>query len=413
MENVRVSSERGVTCLVSGGHFLSHLYLLAFPPLFPILVGEFHVDITSLGLSVSLIYLAQFLFQIPAGELVDRIGGKLVLVGGLFVTSGSIVLVGFADSYPWFLFFAFLTGIGQSPFHPADYALLDAAGDESSEGKRFSIHSFGGFVGFAAAPIVVSGLAESTNWHIALFSIGTVGVLYAVLLAIGLAPIHQRKLGKATSASTDGTGDSPFATIALLKRPLIAGMFLFFLVVTVADTAIQTFTTAFAVNGLGFSAGIGNTALTVFLGVTAISVLVGGWLADRFDTFKIIGCGLVWSALILWAGLSTDLTQISIIAIWGAAGFGFGIVLPARDRITNTLSTAGTTGASFGIVYTGLPIGGVLGPIVIGWVIDSSNTTVGIAASGLCFLLAAALIFLLLAYRRIRVPSKLDSSPSD
>lgn len=46
----------------------------------------------------------------PAGELVDRVGGKQVLVGGLFLTGLSIGLVGFATSYVSFLGLAFLSG---------------------------------------------------------------------------------------------------------------------------------------------------------------------------------------------------------------------------------------------------------------------------------------------------------------
>lgn len=409
----RVSDQRGITALISGGHLLSHLYLLAFPPLFPLLAREFHVDIVRLGMSVSLVYLAQFLLQIPVGELVDRTGGKRLLVGGLLVTGLSVGLVGFADSYRSFLALAFLSGVGQAPFHPADYALLDAAGDDSNEGKRFSVHSFGGFIGFAAAPVVLSGLAALYDWHVALFAVGAVGVLYAIALAVVLAPVHRMQLDATTTPSAEAKdrSASAFESIRLLQQPLVAGMFLFFLVATVADTAVQTFTTAFAVQDLGLSTAVGNTALTAFLAVTAGCVLVGGWLADRYDSYRIIVTSLAWSAIVLWAGLAVGLGPLSVIAVWAAAGIGFGVALPARDRITNALSDAADTGKSFGIVYTGLPIGGLLAPTVVGWIIDRTNTAVGFAVVGGCFLVSAAIVLVLLVYRRTQPKSRADTFP--
>lgn len=395
----RVSGDAGVTALVSVDHFVSHLYLLALPPLFPLLVGEFDADVTALAVSVSLVYLAQFLFQIPAGELVDRVGGKRVLVGGLLTTGLSVALIGAVGTYPAFLALAFLSGVGQAPFHPANYALLDAVGD-GDEGKRFSVHSFGGFAGFAAAPAVVTGLAAVGDWRLALGAVGAGGVLYAGVLAVALAPVHRARLDATEAPSGGADGDRAFASVALLRRPLVAGMFAFFLVLTLANTGVQTYTTAFAVQDLGLPTAVGNAALTGFLAATAGCVLVGGWLADRYDPYLIVVGSLAWTAVVLGAGLTADLDRLSVVAVWATAGVGFGLTLPARDRITNALSGAADTGKSFGIVYTGLPIGGSLAPVAIGWVIDRSTAAAGVATVASCFLLSAGIALALLLYRR-------------
>ena len=303
----RASGALGVTTLVSGDHFLSHVYILAFPPLFPLIAGAFDVSVTRLAVSVTLIYAAQFLCQVPAGELVDRVGGKRAVVVGLAVTATSIAAAGFATTYLHILVCAFVSGVGQSPFHPGNYALLDAAGDAASEGKQFSVHSFGGFIGFAAAPVLTTGIAALADWRTALVVVGAVGLAYAGVLAVALAPVHRRALRAvdAGGTSADGMdGRSPFASVRLLTRPLVAGMFAFFLLVTFADTGVQTYTTAFAVQHLGLSTVIGNTALTALLGVTAVTVLLGGWLADRYDAFTIIVVGLSWTALVLGASVA-------------------------------------------------------------------------------------------------------------
>jgi len=416
----QVENEFGVTSFISGGHFVSHLFLLAFPPLFPLLAHEFHVSVTSLGVSISLIYLAQFLLQIPAGELVDRVGAKWPLVGALFVTGGSVILTGFTDSYLWFMGFVFLSGIGQVSIHPADYALLDAAGGESTEGKRFSAHTSAGFVGFAVVPVVVSSLTGLYNWHVALIAIGAIGVVYAGVLAIWLAPVHRTQLASIDSSSKADSDDakesesgSRFGSVGLLKRPLIAGMFGFFVLNTIGISGLETYTTSIAASGFGFLTSTGNTALTAFFAVTAVFTLVGGWLADRYNVFRLIEVGLVGSALVLWVGIALGLTPVSMIVVWGVAGVGIGVALPARDRITNSLSSGSSTGASFGIVYTGLTVGGVLAPVVIGRIIESADGVVGTAAVGASFLFAAALVYVLFVYHRSHTVSGAQPSPGD
>ncbi|GGL37689.1 hypothetical protein GCM10009037_21600 [Halarchaeum grantii] len=394
----RASGPVGVTALVSADHFVSHVFLLALPPLFPLIAGTFRVSETRLAVSVTLIFVAQFLCQVPAGELVDRVGGKRVVVGGLALTSVSIGLAGFATAYWQVLACAFVSGVGQSPFHPANYALLDAAGDAASEGRQFSLHSFGGFVGFAAAPVLTTGIAALADWRSALVAIGIGGFVYALVLLVALAPVHRRVLRASVTETGDDAG-SRFGSIALLKRPLVAGMFAFFLLVTLADTGLQTYTTAFAVNGLGFSTVVGNSALTGFLAVTAVFVLVGGWVADRYDVFALIVGGVAWSALALWAALALAPGSTGFVVAWAVAGAGFGVSLPARDRITNALSGAADTGKSFGLVYTGLPIGGALAPVLLGAVISGFSYGAAFAVVA-GFFFAGALVAL--ALRRVR-----------
>jgi MFS family permease len=167
--------------IVSGGHLLSHLYVLAYPPLFPLLIDDFGLNNTQLGLIMSVVALSMFLFQTPVGELVDRIGAKPVFVLGLVFTGGGTALVGAATSYPLLLVFALVAGIGQSAFHPADYTLLDAVTEGDQEGRSFGIHTFAGYAGFAVAPALVGGLGVLYGWQIALFVV----LAAAITLATG------------------------------------------------------------------------------------------------------------------------------------------------------------------------------------------------------------------------------------
>ena len=47
-----------------------------------------------------------------------------------------------------------IAGLGNSVFHPADFALLNASVDQSRLGRAYSIHGVGGSLGWAAAPVM-------------------------------------------------------------------------------------------------------------------------------------------------------------------------------------------------------------------------------------------------------------------
>ena len=176
---------------VSLGHFLSHFYILVYPPLFPFFVDRFGLTNAELGLVMSVGTLGPLFLQILVGQAVDSVGGKWTLVAGVAVTAGGTALVSTADSYLALLSFAGIAGLGQAVFHPADYALLEAASTPETRGRTFSVHTFSGYAGFAAAPAAVGLLAGEYGWRIAIAVYGIVGLLYALFLAANLPPEHR------------------------------------------------------------------------------------------------------------------------------------------------------------------------------------------------------------------------------
>ena len=162
--------------LVGFAHFLSHFYFLTLPPLFVMIKPELGVSYAELGLVVALSSIGVGVLQTPCGFFVDRIGAHRVLVGGLALVSAMVVLAGMVTSYGTLLIVWFLAGVGNSVFHPADYALLSSSVNEKRLGRAFSIHAFGGSVGLAVAPFITLTLAAWFNWRSALIIVGSVGI---------------------------------------------------------------------------------------------------------------------------------------------------------------------------------------------------------------------------------------------
>lgn len=372
--------------VVSGGHFLSHFYLLVLPPIFPLLRTEFGLSNARLGLLISVISLAMAL-QLPVGEVVDRIGSKRVFVIGLAVTSLGIVFSGLATSYGWLLAFTVLSGLGQSTFHPAGYPLIEFSSNPGREGRNFSIHTFGGYVGSALAPVLVGTLAILMGWHVALVAVGAVGVAYA---GVAWVAIDEPDRGGADGDSTDEDGSGHVPSIQALIRPGILVMFTFFFVVTMANKGIQSFTPLLAIDGFGLTEGVGNAALSGFFAATAVGVLLGGIAADRLDPRRVIAASLGIAAVLTWLLVSGtfSMSPTTMVVLTGTMGVFYGIIYPSRDKLVSMLSAEGSTGRSFGFVFTGTSIGGFVAPVVLGLVIDLTAIRIAFLLIGASFLLA-------------------------
>src|SRR3954465_14711203 len=165
-----------VNALIGSGHFLSHYYQLCLPPMFIVWQGEFGVSFAELGLAMALMSATTAVVQSPIGFLVDRYGARRFLIGGTMVMTLSIAAMGLATAFWQIALLAMLSGLGNSVIHPADYAILSASVNASRIGRSFSIHTFVGHVGFAAAPPVTAALMLLIGWRNTLLLVGGLGM---------------------------------------------------------------------------------------------------------------------------------------------------------------------------------------------------------------------------------------------
>ena len=140
-----------VIALVCVPHMLSHAYFLVMPPLFPLLKAAFGVSYTELGFALSVFGLAAGLGQIPVGFLVDRIGGRVLLIAGMALQGTAIALIGVSGPFWQLVVLCGLAGAAHTVYHPADYAILTATVEPGRLGRAYGIHSFTGTLGFAIA----------------------------------------------------------------------------------------------------------------------------------------------------------------------------------------------------------------------------------------------------------------------
>ena len=139
--------------LVALAHGTSHFFQLAIAPLFPFIKEDLGVSYAALGFVVALFYAISGVCQPIAGFVVDRYGGRPVLIGGVGLLAAGTLVAALAGSYEMLVLGAAITGVGNSVFHPADFSILNTRVEPRSLGYAYSAHGIAGSLGYAAAPI--------------------------------------------------------------------------------------------------------------------------------------------------------------------------------------------------------------------------------------------------------------------
>ena len=360
------SDERWALALISSGHFLSHFYGLALPPLFPLLKAEFGVSYLELGLAMTAYGLLGGIVQAPVGFLVDRLGPRRVLLVGLALISGSILLMGFVPSYWMLMVLAVFAGLGNSVFHPADYAILAGSVGEKRLGRAYSMHTFSGFLGGACAPVGMLALAAYSDWRMAMIVAGAVGLVTLVVMAF------RREVLNGEGGSESESAPAASGGIALLLTPPVLLFLAFFTLYGMASGGLLAFTVSGLINLHGVALETANTALTGHLFGVVGGILLAGVIADRFPKYMITAAGALTLAAVASAlPVLGAPPPIVLIAILTMAGVGLGAVLPPRDLMLKVLTPAGQTGKGFGFVFVGYSLGVSVSPLLLGAFLDA------------------------------------------
>jgi MFS transporter, FSR family, fosmidomycin resistance protein len=361
----------GSVCFV---HFASHYYITLLAPLFLFVRADYGVSYTQLGLAFTAFNVVSTALQTPTGFLVDRVSARALLIAGLIVGSAAFTVAALVDSFWVFVAMFALAGLGNTVYHPADYALLSRHVPAARTGRAFSFHTFAGMLGNAAAPPSLLFLQSMVGWRGAFMGAAVLGLVAALVMAvageppeISAAPAKARGGKQADAAQADGAA----AGWRLLLSPAILLNLGFFIMLAMSSGALYNFLVPALGALYGTPVTIGNAALTGLLLLSPIGVLVGGWLAGRTPHHGLVAtCGLIVTATVSTLVGLFDFAAAALVILMSIAGFFSGLIMPSRDMIVRAVTPPGAYGRVFGFVSTGFNIGGIVSPLIFGQLLD-------------------------------------------
>ncbi|MCY0898106.1 MAG: MFS transporter [Firmicutes bacterium] len=252
-------------------HFLNDGIANYLPGILPFILSERHVPVALAGAFMTALGLGQGL-QPLSGWIADRLGGRLLVLGGVALSTLGAALVGWAHPVWLILLLLLFTGIGNTAFHPQALSLTRSQLG-GKPGFGMSVFLVGGEIGRSLGPlaagVVVHALGLSWLWLLALPLLITYPWVLRVVPPLPRrtqrqAPIHFRRHAK--------------PALALLVYTLVR-----------SGTAYEITTLSPIIwHQRGGSLVTGAALVTVLIGVGIAGNLVGGILNDRVGKSAIL-----------------------------------------------------------------------------------------------------------------------------
>ena len=377
--------------LIGLAHGSSHFFHLLLPPLFPWLIKDFGYSYSELSVLVSLFFIVSGTGQALAGFAVDRFGARPILFAALgsFTVAGLIAST--AQGYAMLLAASFFAGLGNAPFHPVDFTILNKRVSPQRIGHAFSVHGLSGNIGWALAPLFMAGITTATgSWRTACFCGAMWALVVLVIMVINRDALDDR-------ADAIKTADKPAAAVAapqehpmaFMKLPSVWLCFSFFFWSTCALSAIQTFASPAMQSMYGLPLSVTALIVTGYMLCGAAGMVVGGFLVGRVKRLEsVISICMLGSALLLFIVGTGWLPAMVAVVVASLAGLGTGLAGPSRDMLIKRAAPPGATGRVYGTVYSGLDLGFCLAAPVFGYMLDHQMTNAVFYGSAIALMLS-------------------------
>ncbi|HEY1090567.1 MAG TPA: MFS transporter [Burkholderiaceae bacterium] len=361
--------------LIGLAHGTSHFFHMLLPPLFPAFIKDFGFSYSELGLLVTVFFIISGTGQALAGFVVDRIGARPVLFAALICFLLASLAAATAHSFSGLMLAAALAGLGNSPFHPADFTILNKRVSQARLGHAFSVHGITGNLGWAFAPVFLIGVAEAThNWRYAYFGTALVAAIVLAVLWWQRDAIDDRQ--GSWSHAKPAAGAVPEHPMAFLRLPSVWLCFSFFFWTTAAMAAIQSFASPALHEMYGLPLSITAYVVTGYMLCGAAGMVLGGFMVTRVERLERgIGFAMALAAALLLLTATGWLPPLLAAGVAALAGFGTGLAGPSRDMLIKRAAPPGATGRVYGTVYSGLDVGFALAAPVFGALLDHGHAS--------------------------------------
>ena len=104
------------------------------------------------------------------------------------------------------------------------------------------------------------------------------------------------------------------------------------------------------------------------------------------------------------------LPGVVVVLAMALAGILFGMIMPSRDMLVLAITPPGQSGKVFGFVTTGFSVGGIMVPLLFGWIMDIGEPRWIFVLAPLFMLIATATVYIT---RSVQPPRPVLSEAGD
>ncbi|MFN7053485.1 MAG: MFS transporter, partial [Gemmobacter sp.] len=272
----------------------------------PLLRDAFAITDIQLGLVDTVFFWTYAVCAFLFGRVGDSVRRRNMIIFGLVFWSTATGLMPIATGFAMLLAMRTFVAVGESTYYPTATALISSWHQPAMRSRALAIHQTAVFAGGGIGGWAAGKLADAHGWAMPFLVFAALGFVVMAVLMFTLrddAPSIQAAPGQQPQEPMRMILGNPAAL-------LLCGVFF---LATAASSAVLNWCNTYAHDvlklNLADSALVGPVMITT---AGFFSVLVGGWLSDRFAArsplgrFTVLAIGLALAALFLvpfpWAG---------------------------------------------------------------------------------------------------------------
>jgi len=346
------------------------------------------VGVTAASVVVSAFAFFRLVFAPLGGRLVSGLGERPVYLAGLLIVALSTGATAFADSYIQLLLYRSLGGIGSTMFTVSSAALIIRLAPPPIRGRVSSVFASAFLLGGVVGPLV-GGLLGGFGLRVPFIVYAVALLIAAAVVATFLSGARLRELRTSSTQPPmtfrEATRDSAFRSA--LVSSFAHGWSNF----GVRMAIIPLFVTAVLVGTAHEqrSAQLAGIAIATFAAGNALALTFSGRLADTIGRKPPVMGGLIVSGVTtLILGFVSNIWVILLLC--AIAGAGAGVLNPAQQAtVADIVGNERSGGGVLAGYQMAMDTGTIIGPVLVGFLIDWLGYAEGFLATGLILLLAA------------------------
>jgi sugar phosphate permease len=344
-------------------------------------IQKFNLSDIDRGTLNSAFFWAYAALQIPTGWIVDRYGVKMPYAISFLFWCICSAATGVANSLGMVTGLRILTGAGEAIVTPASYRWIRYNFQEKEAGTAIGVYMFGTKIGPAIGPPLAAWLITTRSWQTMFIVLGLAGLVWLIpwmLLVKNDSPSAEKR------AAVDKPKKKPTVKIPMkniFRSPVVWGTIIINFCYNYFVFYCMTWMPAYLVETRHMSLNkMGLYSFFSFSGI-AIVTLASGWAADMLikrgwdavivrKSFIIAGFAIACTEL-----LGVRASSVNEAVFWAIVSLS-GLGLASANHLALcrlTLIPAAAVGLVSGIQNTATSLAGIVGPIISGWLKQTSG----------------------------------------
>ena len=349
-----------------------HIHRVGFAPLIPTFMGDLGITYAAAATIMTAYFWTYAAVQVPVGILADRLGPRRMMLVFLSLLVAGVVAFPLSRDYTQSLVTRGLIGLGAAGIWLPGLRLIHEWFPPQERGRATGLFSAGGGIGGTTALMLVPVLAEQFGWRwgYAMTLIPLLATFALIYVFVRSGPLAERRSPAAASRGTAAALKDVLGVAALWPIN-VAVLFSYG-----AFIGLVTFLPAFLLSHEGLTPGRAGLVTGLITAGTAVSWPLAGFISDWIGRRKVIylfSLGMCVLSCLVFALLvpGTGWAGAALVALFTGLMLG-GLVTPFVMVVE--LFPADLIGTASGVVNTFCFVGSLLIPVLVGKILDMSDS---------------------------------------